>query len=507
MTLFAKHFLALLVLILSIPILSAGQGASLDLTYGSHSVGFSLLQTTDFSRSFPSVDMASYQGRPMRVYLWYPSEAREGPAMKLGDFIQMAADDFRRTGQSRVGLPVPLMKGLEPPQLQALRESPLKAIRDAKRLPGTFPLLVLGQGLYYESPLSEVFLCEYLASRGYIVVTCPLLGTQSRLVNLKAEDLETEVRDMEFALATARSRPDVDPHELGVIGFDLGGMAGLLLCMRNPDVSAFISMSSGILTPHFSGLPGNHPSYQENRFTIPWMHMDRAHFLQEFPKDATSKTLFDRKAFGDSFLVSVPMANHASYSSYALFGIRKQIPGYWGPVEGDQRAIYSEICKLSGVFFDTYLKKDEIAVADLRGAVAPGPGQRLLSIQRKQGTPAPPSSASLINMIIEKGIAEVRPVIEKARATNPDLKIVEERELNWLGYHFALWWGREKEALDIFQLNVELYPGSADVYDSLGEAYLLSGRTEEAIAAYRKSLELDPKNQHAAGVLARLTKK
>ena len=38
-----------------------------------------------------------------------------------------------------------------------------------------------------------------------------------------------------------------------------------------------------------------------------------------------------------------------------------------------------------------------------------------------------------------------------------------------------------KEALEIFKLNVFLYPNSANVYDSVGEAYAVNGNRELAI--------------------------
>jgi tetratricopeptide (TPR) repeat protein len=44
---------------------------------------------------------------------------------------------------------------------------------------------------------------------------------------------------------------------------------------------------------------------------------------------------------------------------------------------------------------------------------------------------------------------------------------------------------------------VEAYPQSANVYDSLGEAYLLRGDKEKAIENYQKSLDLDPKSENA----------
>ena len=79
-----------------------------------------------------------------------------------------------------------------------------------------------------------------------------------------------------------------------------------------------------------------------------------------------------------------------------------------------------------------------------------------------------------------------------------------ETELNRLGYQL-LSMKKIAEAIEIFKLNVEMYPQSANVYDSLGEAYMTHNDKELSIANYKKSLELDPNNANAKALLARLT--
>jgi tetratricopeptide (TPR) repeat protein len=59
-------------------------------------------------------------------------------------------------------------------------------------------------------------------------------------------------------------------------------------------------------------------------------------------------------------------------------------------------------------------------------------------------------------------------------------------------------------AIAVFAFNVQEYPESSNVYDSLGEAYMEAGRKEEAIANYKKSLELDPGNANAKRMLKRM---
>jgi len=79
-----------------------------------------------------------------------------------------------------------------------------------------------------------------------------------------------------------------------------------------------------------------------------------------------------------------------------------------------------------------------------------------------------------------------------------------EDQLNRLGYQL-LQQKKVTGAIEIFKLNVEMYPQSSNVYDSLGEAYMVNGDKELSIANYKKSLELDPNNANAKVKLGSLT--
>jgi Flp pilus assembly protein TadD len=80
---------------------------------------------------------------------------------------------------------------------------------------------------------------------------------------------------------------------------------------------------------------------------------------------------------------------------------------------------------------------------------------------------------------------------------------VSEDEINTLGY-LLLHDEQISDAIEIFKLNVSEHPTSANTYDSLGEAYMMNGDNELAIANYRLSLELNPENQNARQQLKKL---
>ena len=81
---------------------------------------------------------------------------------------------------------------------------------------------------------------------------------------------------------------------------------------------------------------------------------------------------------------------------------------------------------------------------------------------------------------------------------------IHESSVNSLGYRL-LSRKQTADAIRIFQLNVELYPDSANTYDSLGEAYMAAGDKAQAVKNYEKSLSLNPKNTNATAMLKKLS--
>ena len=80
---------------------------------------------------------------------------------------------------------------------------------------------------------------------------------------------------------------------------------------------------------------------------------------------------------------------------------------------------------------------------------------------------------------------------------------LSEKEMNEAGYHF-LHSGQYHLALEFFLINVEVYPDSFNVYDSLGEAYMRMGEYEKAIDNYKLSIKINPKNDHGKLMIGKI---
>ncbi len=123
-----------------------------------------------------------------------------------------------------------------------------------------------------------------------------------------------------------------------------------------------------------------------------------------------------------------------------------------------------------------------------------------------------------IKMATDRRISIVDPLAETIAAGGADAAIrqyqdfktrpagtynFDETELNILGYTLIRG-HRFKDAIAMLALNVAAYPGSANTYDSLGEAYMDDGDTAKAVVNYRTSLRLNPANTNAVAMLAKL---
>lgn len=80
---------------------------------------------------------------------------------------------------------------------------------------------------------------------------------------------------------------------------------------------------------------------------------------------------------------------------------------------------------------------------------------------------------------------------------------VDAGELNDVGYKL-LNENKIKEAIALFTIQTQEFPQNANGFDSLGEAYMKAGNKKEAIKNYRKSVELNPKNEPAKKIIEEL---
>lgn len=97
-------------------------------------------------------------------------------------------------------------------------------------------------------------------------------------------------------------------------------------------------------------------------------------------------------------------------------------------------------------------------------------------------------------------------IFRNLRARSGDEYYFDEKEFNNVGY-LLLKVEKVDEAVALFKMNVDMYPESWNVYDSLGEAYLVKGEVARATQLYEQSLEINPDNENGRKMLKMIEKK
>jgi tetratricopeptide (TPR) repeat protein len=121
---------------------------------------------------------------------------------------------------------------------------------------------------------------------------------------------------------------------------------------------------------------------------------------------------------------------------------------------------------------------------------------------RPYGSDAIPTKPSAIEafwttLTAPGGVAKARQAFDESRRSGKKDVLFPEGEMNRYGY-LLLQGGNPKDALEVFKLNVEAYPSSANTYDSLSDAYLALGHQDEALKNAEKALEIMPKDPEAS---------
>lgn len=116
------------------------------------------------------------------------------------------------------------------------------------------------------------------------------------------------------------------------------------------------------------------------------------------------------------------------------------------------------------------------------------------------------ASAKSLKVILDKnGYKNAIETAKKLKSKNKDFSLTEN-EINIWGYKLISQ-KRLKDALELFKLNVSLYPSSANTYDSLGETYAELEEHKLALKNYEQSFKLNPQNKNAEEMIKRLKSK
>ncbi len=165
--------------------------------------------------------------------------------------------------------------------------------------------------------------------------------------------------------------------------------------------------------------------------------------------------------------------------------------------------------------FRTFLYRDMINNSTVimltnKGGVFPlGPlATALNNILRGKAYELPkiPITMPLYDLVEAGKLKRLGKTFHKLKKKKSDEYVISENALNAMGY-LLIKEEKLEAAKAIFKVNIEAFPESANTYDSYAEACYLLGQYDQARLNYQKSLKLDPENDNAVEMLAKIEQK
>jgi transcriptional regulator GlxA family with amidase domain len=111
--------------------------------------------------------------------------------------------------------------------------------------------------------------------------------------------------------------------------------------------------------------------------------------------------------------------------------------------------------------------------------------KRLGIVNKKSGKSAPVEESELIKMLRDGKVDQAIATLERNKKAFPGWKIYSENEWKDAAYYLLLEKKDHEGAIKAFTVNTKEFPNSADTFDSLGEAYLISGNKRQGIENYK----------------------
>jgi len=314
---------------------------------GPHRVGFETLTLRDYARPFRTE--GDDRTRQLTLAIWYPARTTDdGEPLPFGRYVgsdrELFAERLRVSGHR-----------LDEDELSRLVGTETAAFEGAPRAPGSFPTILFGTGLRAPIYLNTV-MCEYLASHGYVVIAVPSIAYREDVSpDYDALTIDTHLRDLELVIHEMRDYPGVDIENLGLVAWGSGGIAQVLLQMKNPDVAAVASLDAASGYRYGYDLLTTSLYFEPARARAPFFHATDS-------RAATSRAeksfeYYDSVHRGPSYLLLIEGMAHAEFTSLASV-----VPLSGQP---EVRRRYRLLCEYVRRFLDLAMKDDSEAAAFL----------------------------------------------------------------------------------------------------------------------------------------------
>lgn len=475
----------------------------LALPKGPYPVGFQHYTTYDSSRTYSRVfdwDRQS-QFRPMEISIWYPAGATAtlDSTMTTLDYLEVYKQEMEWEHLPNNQILNWFFNGNIPKDVAHLSES-TSAYEGLKKASGTFPVLIYAPGLEGSS-IENFALFESLASQGYIIISSPSRGADNRyFARNKLKNIETQAQDITFLMKEIQKIKAADPDNIACMGYSFGGMSTILSQMKNQQIKAVLSLD-GAMKYQYSAVQQS-VFFDLDRMDVPYIHFAQKNIpdsvLQADKLDASLNTVFDfyeELKWSEAYRLQFHDLTHPYFTTLGL--LFQQRDPRQDKADPDLLAAQRLLAHYCFHFSEAYLKKNGKSLTWLQENPAEQKQkQGKVNLSRKPALKKPLQFNDFHVLAKAAGYQNLASLYQQLKKENPALAL-PEYQLNNLGLQLTFNPKTSEAGIKIFNLALQLYPKSANLFDSLAEAHLYLGNKEQAIRNFEQSLALNPENGNA----------
>ena len=489
-----------------------------NLEMGKYDVGYKTIIDFDFSRTYnlkypTDTSSQKHDPRPIIINIWHPAQAaKKDKPMSYGEYIKIQSqdvtlkhflkriEDYNAKNSSRYMFYSDSLNDDQKSKLVKHLEQPINVFKNATPAKGKFPLVIYHAGL--GGTLNDnTVLCEYLASHGFVVMSGAFQANDYKHVDLNW-DLERSTKDIDFMLNVIKDSPFIDFQNIAAIGHSYGAQA--VLGYKAEDfspISWLIILDSTLDYARDANPEGFGPLTEKIYRNIGNLNVP----MMVFANPDAVFTVMDSLKYSDRIYYTFKSdLSHNEFTSLTSFAVlnglqkRNDIDTVW-----NKYTLVNKYCLnflKYQIYNDASAKQFVFSEQPLTNVYEIPKGTGLMAqVPEYSDYSKPPSQLQFQKLIIGKK----KEVINKVMLVYP--QYLDEDAINDAGYSVL-----KKDidfAIYLFQINVKLFPKSWNVWDSLGEGYMVKGEKELSIENYKKSIELNPKNVSGLEALEKLSNK
>lgn len=471
------------------------------LKYGTNHVGFKIVQKYDKSRTFgPSIDFFGKQTgnpiyRPIQISIWYPAERHSGESMQYKDYIATRATevDFSADAnekQQSIAAYISEAGRSSKEYIENILSMRMLATRDAKPLKGKHATLIYASSHEY-TPTENTVLFEYLASHGFVVISCPSMGFRQRENTVDIAGLDANVRDTEFVIAFAETLDYTDMSKFGLFGFSYGGLSSTINAMIHDRAAALVTLDgTGADNSEIAEGMRHYYLYDSRKLRIPYLAFKNGRPDNDDP-------LMESGLYAPCAQISLKHLDHGDFSSdfiYLYYGYEGERRERTGKQIDDS---YAYICTTIKHFFTATLvgnNDGDSVYSDLELNSPP----ELAIFQHKKAFPAPPGEQEFLELIASGDVEKAKAMYKEFTARDPDLRLFSENSLLGAGIRLPL-----DKRLKLIAFSISIFGESVFAFNHLGAAHRNSGHVDQAEKYFAKAYSIAPGNMMARMSLTR----